>query len=351
MDALNDNDDLTNIGRRVILSSTFVGGPRYMMERCQDAMMYIRMYGNATYFITMTCNPKWFEIKENHLENQLPHDRPDMVAREFSLKMKLFIKYLTGPHGLFGNCIAHDVSVEYQKRGLPHLHCLLWMTEESKPRPQNYDEYVQAEIPSANEDPEGNALVLKHMIHGPNCRATSPCWKNGSCSKRYPKPYNHQTRCGEDSYPIYRRSPEMGGQQSHQEGRNETITSKWVVPYNMTILKLFNSHINVEICTSVKSIKYVVKYTLKGSDQAAFCIDQDDEIKQYLTGRYIGPSEAVSIILGFPIHVREPAVVRLQVHLPDQHLVYIQQNSDRPQNENAPCTTLTFFFFFLNLQT
>ena len=123
------------------------------------------------------------------------------------------------------------------------------MAEDFKPRPQNNDEYVQAEIPSAVEDPEGNALVLKHiMIHGPNWRATSPCWKNGSCSKRYPKPYNHQTRRGEDSYPIYRRrSPEMGGHKSHQEGRNETITSKWVVPHNMTLLKLINFHINVEI--------------------------------------------------------------------------------------------------------
>ena len=57
-------------------------------------MMYIRMYGNATYFITMTCNPKWFEIKENLLENQLPRNRPDMVARVFSLKTKLFMIYL-----------------------------------------------------------------------------------------------------------------------------------------------------------------------------------------------------------------------------------------------------------------
>ena len=31
-DALNDNDDLENVGKRIILSSTFVGGPRYMME-------------------------------------------------------------------------------------------------------------------------------------------------------------------------------------------------------------------------------------------------------------------------------------------------------------------------------
>lgn len=344
VDALHDNDDLSNIGRKVILSSTFVGGPRYMMERCQDAMMYVRKYGTATYFITMTCNPNWPEIKDNLIENQFPHDRPDIIARIFDLKRKLFIKYLTGTQGLLGNCIAYVISVEYQKRGLPHLHCLLWMEEESKPRPQNYDDFVQAEIPNKVEHPEEHELVLTHMIHGPNCNSTSLCWKNGSCSKRYPKPYSDETRCGYDSYPIYRRrSPEMGGHQGYKEGRNEPITSKWVVPYNMTLLKLFNCHLNVEICTSVKSIKYVIKYTLKGSDQAVFSVSKD-EIKQYLTGRYIGPSEAVSMILGFPIHVREPAVVRLQIHLPDQHMIYIQRTSNRDLNRNASCTTLTEFF-------
>ncbi|XP_076055107.1 uncharacterized protein LOC143033489 [Oratosquilla oratoria] len=166
VDALNDNDYLSNIGRRVILSSTFVGGPRYMMERCQDAIMYVRIYGNVNYFITMTCNPNWPEIKENLLENQLPHDRPDIIARVFYLKKKHSIKYLTR---------------------LPHLHCLLWMDEESKPRPQNYDDYVQAEIPSRNEDPEEYALVLKHMIHGPNCNDASPMLEKWELFKEVPK--------------------------------------------------------------------------------------------------------------------------------------------------------------------
>ena len=165
VDALNDNDDCSNIGRRIILSSTFIGEPRYMMERCQDAMMYIQRYGNATFFITMTCNPNWPKIKEHLFLNQQPDDRPDLIARVFNLKRKLFIKCLTGTQGLLGKCIACVFSVEYQKRGLPHLHCLLWMDGTSKPRPQDYDRFVQAEIPDYNNDPEGHHLVLKHMIH------------------------------------------------------------------------------------------------------------------------------------------------------------------------------------------
>ena len=52
-DAILDNDgDPKNVGRRVI-----TGGPRYMHERQQDAMSYVRKYGHPDLFITITTNP------------------------------------------------------------------------------------------------------------------------------------------------------------------------------------------------------------------------------------------------------------------------------------------------------
>ena len=41
-DAILDGDgDPSNVGRRIVLPSTFTGGPRYMHERQQDAMTYV----------------------------------------------------------------------------------------------------------------------------------------------------------------------------------------------------------------------------------------------------------------------------------------------------------------------
>lgn len=34
----------------------FTGGPRYMQQRKQDAMVYVRNFGRPDLFITMTCN-------------------------------------------------------------------------------------------------------------------------------------------------------------------------------------------------------------------------------------------------------------------------------------------------------
>lgn len=79
------------------------------------------------------------------------------------------------------------------------------------------------------------------------------------------------------------------------------------------LLRSFDGHISVEFCNSVKSIKYICKYVKKGSDQAAFAIENNnDEFCLYETGRYIRTSEAVWIILSFPIHERFPAVIHLK---------------------------------------
>uniref|UniRef100_A0A0L8GSM1 Uncharacterized protein n=1 Tax=Octopus bimaculoides TaxID=37653 RepID=A0A0L8GSM1_OCTBM len=96
---------------------------------------------------------------------------------------------------------------------------------------------------------------------------------------------------------LYRqRSVATGGVESHN---GKTNNNKWVAPYNETLLRAFKCHCNVEIIASVRSVKYIIKYTLKGNDQAAAPINNDNEISQYLMDRYIGPSEVVASILGF----------------------------------------------------
>lgn len=54
-DALNHdaNVDPSNIGRHVILPSSFTGSPRFMHEKTQDAMTYVRNYGRPDLFVTL----------------------------------------------------------------------------------------------------------------------------------------------------------------------------------------------------------------------------------------------------------------------------------------------------------
>ena len=65
-DEILDGDrDPSNVDRRIVLPSTFTGDLRYMHERQQDAMTYVRMYGHPDLFIITTTNSNWPEIKDN----------------------------------------------------------------------------------------------------------------------------------------------------------------------------------------------------------------------------------------------------------------------------------------------
>uniref|UniRef100_A0A6N2NIG4 Helitron helicase-like domain-containing protein n=1 Tax=Salix viminalis TaxID=40686 RepID=A0A6N2NIG4_SALVM len=52
----------SSIGK-IILPSSFTGGPRYMINNYQDAMAICRAFGNPDLFITFTCNTKWPKIE------------------------------------------------------------------------------------------------------------------------------------------------------------------------------------------------------------------------------------------------------------------------------------------------
>ena len=71
----------------------------------------------------------------------------------------------------------------------------------------------------------------------------------------------------------------------------------WVVPYNPYLTKKYKPHINAEVCTGVETVKYINKYVYIGSDRTTLEIeDIQEEIKNYLHSRYLGPSEAASVI-------------------------------------------------------
>lgn len=86
----------SDIGKRIILPSSFTGGPRYMYSHYLDALAICRVLGNPQFFITFTCNVKWPEIKRymrSHPDLS-PADRADIVDRVFEQKVHDFIGVL-----------------------------------------------------------------------------------------------------------------------------------------------------------------------------------------------------------------------------------------------------------------
>ncbi|XP_074097687.1 uncharacterized protein LOC141526552 [Cotesia typhae] len=298
----------------VVLPSSFTGGPRYMHERTQDAMTYVRHFGRPDLFITFTCNPKWSEIEDLLRQGQKYYDRHDIIARVFCLKVKHMMNLLT-KGCIFGNVRCNMYTVEWQKRGLPHVHILLWLEE--KIRLDSIDEVIRAELPDPDQDQTLHEIIKSTMIHGP-CGVfnfSSPCMLAGVCTKRYPRPFLKETQTGEDGYPKYRRrSPEDGGIEIKINGND--IDNRWVVPFNPVLSRTFKAHINVEYCNSVKSIRYICKYVNKGSDQAAFTVENLDEVSRRKKGK---------VVTGFPEIKKDHVLGRVYtVHPGNAECIYLR---------------------------
>ncbi|CAN6931205.1 unnamed protein product [Brassica oleracea] len=265
--------DAKQLGKRIILPSSFTGGPRYMIEKYHDAMAICRTYGNPNLFITMTANPNWPDIKD-HLTKYgglSGNDRPDIVCRVFKMKLDQLFKDLE-KGTFFSPYIA-----EFQKRGLPHAHMLLWLENAPKiPSASDINAIISAELPNKTDDPVWFALVERHMMHGPcgKDRPSSPCMSNQVCSKKYPRRYTDSTTIDKSGYIIYRRRQEDPN--FVLEGKTR-LDNRFVIPHNIDILKKYESHINVEWCNTTNAIKYLFKYITKGVDKATVLIEKGKE--------------------------------------------------------------------------
>ena len=81
------DQDVNGLGRSIILPATYIGSPRDLHARYQDAMATVRRDGKPDLFITITCNPMWKEIQDELLPGQKADDRPDLVDRVFQIKL------------------------------------------------------------------------------------------------------------------------------------------------------------------------------------------------------------------------------------------------------------------------
>ena len=173
--------------------------------------------------------------------------------------------------------------------------------------------------------------------------------KNGKCSKNYPKLFHSETSFDSDGYPLYWRRD--NGIQVWKN--NVQLDNRWVVPHNLTVLKKYQAHINVESCNKTYLIKYLFKYVNKGFDCArvgfqtnqsssavqsnhghSASVQQEpgdggvDEIAEYIRSRYLSCCEATWRLFGFEIHGKFPSVERLFVHLPGMNFVTLDENAD-----------------------
>ncbi|KAH7716721.1 Protein F59H6.5 [Aphelenchoides avenae] len=302
-------------------------------------MAIVQRFGKPQLFITMTANIGWREVEEacTYYVSEDPSDptvrstaapgfiekkllatnRMDVVVRVFDLKKDALLKKITQGK-FFGTHVAHVYTIEFQKRGNPHMHLLVTLDEASAPKtPADVDRMTRAVIPDRRHEPELFDLVKKHHIHGPCDMGDCVCLDDqGRCTKKFPKAFRNEAALGEDGYAEPAR-PDSGPCIEYANGR--VAHNGFVVPYNPELLLEFNCHTNVELCGGIRFVNYVYKYIHKQLDSAHLEVIAEgtlnaDEIKRYIDCRYVSPQEAVWRLFEKAVHGRSHSVFVLHVH-------------------------------------
>ena len=136
----------------------------------------------------------------------------------------------------------------------------------------------------------------------------------------------------------------------------QEVDNRWIVQYNPYLSEKFGAHINVEACTTIKSVKYPFKYVYKGYDCAIVEVKETselnhDEISTFLDARYVSAPGGYWRLSEFKMHDHSHAIIRLPVHLPRQQPVYFQRGKHEVAVNNTADadTMLTAFFKHNNL--
>ena len=190
------------------------GSPAYCRKLLSDLLAMIRQLGPFTFFLTLSAAdlrwPDTIRVIASQFNTSLSNEdianmsweerckwirrNPVTAARQFDYRVQLFVKHVLGS-GVLGDVIDFLYRVEFQQRGSPHIHMVIWikdapdfMTASDKEISVFVDKYISCALPSDDEALREKVTKLQRHVHSPSCR------KSGKkCRFAFPKPPAKQT--------------------------------------------------------------------------------------------------------------------------------------------------------------
>jgi hypothetical protein len=123
----------------------------------------------------------------------------------FKIKLKELINDIHKKH-ILGRTITRIYVIEFQKRGLPHAHIVIFFAKDYKPHMvEDVDCMINAKLPNPETNKLAHETVASYMMQGP-CGVTFlnvPCMEDGKCKKnKNPCKFQLETVTDVNEYPI-----------------------------------------------------------------------------------------------------------------------------------------------------
>ena len=188
-----------------------------------------------------------------------------------------------------------------QQRGNPHAHIVVCLEDVNAIVPEKFQNYVTAEFPDPKTHPKLHKIITIHNYHKP-CDGVNgdydKCHVNGKeCKAHFPKKMSTEPGFDRFRFPTYiRRRKNIISSRKKYQGREIELENEWVVGYNPYLSMRYDSHINVEIVSTNRAVKYLYKYLFKGNTKTwlSECDKKNiNEIRLHKEGIIIGPYDAI----------------------------------------------------------
>ena len=175
------------------------GTKQYWFLRHSELKCMIREWGSPTLFLTFSCaeyespDITEFLMKVNNVPpsyniGKLCVEDPISVSRKFSLKFHAFFRKVLINGEVLGKVDHFYWKKEYQNRGAPHYHVLLWIRDApviDRDEPEDVLKWIQeritCHIPDKDGSPELHRLVTRYQLH----KCSKYCKRRKKCGRSY----------------------------------------------------------------------------------------------------------------------------------------------------------------------
>ena len=271
--------------------------PSYWRARQSEVRGLCRQYGDPDLMVTFTFVNKWDEVDaiKNSITEQTgrtldlrfcPLEEMLIWRSRFTDVKEQDFNLLTIALG-FGPVKHYTWRLEFQARGAPHVHALLWL--QTSLSLETLSTSMFGHIPSS-ATPKLQTYVTANMSHTCNvwrCQRGDP---TSNCRYGFPKPACASVHLTDEGGVVFARSP----------------TDKWTVDYSPSFLCKWRGHCHINILktdaqqsVSTNAIHYIVKYNFKEEPSLRVEIGRDDTYDTLFHARIISSEEAIARIFSF----------------------------------------------------